>query len=283
VRAGRAARLDTLLPRPAAAPLPATVPWKSVALPVEHGGWGFLLEPVALGLVIAPSLSGVALALAGLCAFLARHPLRLVFMDRRRGVRYPRTALAERFVAGYALGALALLGCGLALASAPFWPAVAAAAPFALVALAFDVRGRSRDAVAEALGAVTLSASAAAIALAGGAGPGEAAAASALLALRAVASVLYVRARIRLDRGIPAGPWTALVVHAAALAVAAALVVAGWAPRAALIAFAVLLGRAAWGVSPRRAVVQPRVLGFQEMRFGILVLALLALGYRLGL
>jgi len=258
------------------------VSWKAVALPVEHGGWGFLVEPVVLGLAIAPSLAGVVLAAAALAGFLARHPLRLVFMDRRRGARYPRTVLAERFALGYAATAAVLLGAGFVMAREPFWPGLAAAAPFGIAALWFDAAGRSREAVPEALGAAALSTSAVVIALAGGAPSGPAWAATLLLAWRALASVLYVRARIRLDRGVSAGPWTAVGVHAGALAGAAALIAFGWAPRLALAAFSVLLARAAWGVSARRTVVPPRVLGWQELRFGLLTLALLALGYRFG-
>ncbi len=253
-----------------------------MALPVEHGGWGFLLEPMALGLLLAPSPAGLAVGLSALCAVLARHPLRLVLMDRRRGARYPRTALAERFLGAYILGALAFLALGLALARGGLGPALVAAAPFALVALRYDATGKSREAVAEAAGAVALSGGAAAIALAGGAPPGMAAGAAVLMALRAVASVAYVRARIRLDRGKAAGPGTALVVHAAALAAVLALVLARWAPGLSIAAFLVLLARAGWGLSSRRTAAPPRVLGLAEMRYGLLVLALVALGYRLG-
>ncbi len=258
------------------------VRWKAVALPAEHGGWGFLAEPVVLGLVLAPSVAGALLALAALAGFLCRHPLRLVFLDRRRGVRYPRTAWAERFLAGYSGLALVLLAAAFTASRVPFWPALAAAAPIGLVALAFDALGRSREALPEATGAVALGASATAIALAGGAAAGLAWGAWALLALRAVSSVLYVRARIRLDRGLAAGPRVALAGHALALAAAAGLARAGQAPWLASAAFLVLLARAAWGLSPWRRRVRPQVLGFQELGYGVLTLALLALGYRLG-
>ncbi|NLF76347.1 MAG: hypothetical protein GX573_11665, partial [Chloroflexi bacterium] len=36
---------------------------KSIALPPEHGAWGFLLEPLLAGLLIAPSWAGLCLAL----------------------------------------------------------------------------------------------------------------------------------------------------------------------------------------------------------------------------
>jgi hypothetical protein len=104
----------------------------------------------------------------------------------------------------------------------------------------------------------------------------------ALLALRAITSVLYVRARIRLDRGLTAGPGVVLAGHAAALLAAAVLAGSDWAPWLAAAAFLVLLARAAWGLSPARRRTRPQVLGFQELGFGLLTLTLLALGYRLG-
>jgi hypothetical protein len=263
------------------APAPPA-PWKAVALPVEHGGWGLLIEPVLLGLVLAPSSAGFCLAGAAVAAFLARHPLRLVFMDRRKGARYPRTALAELFAVGYATLALAFVALAIPLASAPFWPAIAVGAPPALVAIAYDLRGRSREALPEAAGGVALGASAAAIALAGGVSAGLAFGAWALLALRGVTAVLYVRARLRLDRGVPAGTRGALASHAAAIAVAAALAGAGFGPWLGVLAFGVLLLRAAWGLSSRRAPVRPKVVGFQELFFGLLTLVLLAVGYRLN-
>jgi len=56
--------------------------WRTVVLPREHGGWSLIAEPALLGLLVAPSWAGVALALAGLVAFLARQPLRLFLVDR---------------------------------------------------------------------------------------------------------------------------------------------------------------------------------------------------------
>jgi len=268
--------------RPAAAPPTGAVPWKAVVVPAEHGGWGLLAEPIVLGLVLAPTAAGLCLSLAALFAFLARHPLRLVLMDRRKGSRYPRTALAERFCAGFAFAAAVFLAGALALAPPSFWPALAAAAPFALVALAYDALGRGRDAVPEIAGALALSASTAAILLAGAQPAAMAFAASVLLALRALTSVVYVRARIRLDRGLPAGPGLALGVHGAGLALAVVLARAGAAPWLGAFAFAVLLARAALGLSPRRRPIRPQQLGFQELGYGVLTLVLLAAGYLAG-
>ena len=103
------------------------VRWKAVAMPPEHGGWGFLLEPIVLGMLVAPSWAGLFWGVAALGAFLAQHPLKLAYTDRKRGRRYARTAAAERVLLIYAGVALA----GFALARS----AAEAAAPLALVAL----------------------------------------------------------------------------------------------------------------------------------------------------
>jgi hypothetical protein len=254
--------------------------WRSVAFPAEHGGWGLLGEPIALGLALAPSPAGACLAVAGVAAFLARHPFRLVMIDRRKGVRYPRTAAAERFWLGYSGIAVVFLIIAMVLSGAAFWPVLAVVVPIGLLVLAHDALGRSREVVAEAAGAVALCGLATAIARAGGFPAGPAWGAGLLLALRAIPSVLYVRARIRLDRGLPAGPWLVLAAHVLALVAAIVLAWQAWAPWVAAAAFAVLLLRAAWCLSPLRGAVRPQTLGFQELAFGLLTLAILALGYR---
>lgn len=43
---------------------------KAVALPVEHGSWGFLLEPLVGGIAIAPSIAApwiAILVIGGVC------------------------------------------------------------------------------------------------------------------------------------------------------------------------------------------------------------------------
>jgi hypothetical protein len=50
-------------------------PWRAVVIPSEHGGWGLTLEPVVLGLLVAPSIAGLAIGVAAFLAFLVRTPL----------------------------------------------------------------------------------------------------------------------------------------------------------------------------------------------------------------
>jgi hypothetical protein len=256
---------------------------KAVALPAEHGGWGFLLEPLVLGLVLAPSWAGLAIAVAAVAAFLARHPLKLALADRARGARYPRTPWAEAFAAGYALAGAAAFSAAVAVAPTTVWAPLAAAAPLGLAQLALDARQRGRNLGAELAGAVALGASVSMIALAGGWALWPALALWAILAARAVASVIYIRARLRLDRGLAPGGHTTWTSHLLALAAVVVLAAAGLAPWLAAMAFVVLLLRAAQGLSARRRPVRPQIVGFREMGFGALTVVLVALGHALGL
>ena len=261
---------------------PPPVGLKSLALPSEHGGWGMVVEPLLLGLLVAPSRGGAGVALAGLFAFLARHPLKLALADRLQGRRTPRTAAAEGVAAAY--GAVALGGLALAArGTGPWWIPLAAAAPLAAVQFVHDVRLRGRQVLPELLGSVALTSLAAAVLMAGGWAPRIAVAAWGLLAAKGASAVLYVRARLRLDRGQPAGRATAIAGHVAGTLGAAALAAGALAPRLAVAAFALLLARAAFGLSPWHRAVRPQVVGLTEMAWGFAFVLALALGYGLGL
>jgi hypothetical protein len=248
-------------------------------MPVEHGGWGLLIEPLLAGVVLAPSSSAPGLVVAAAGAFLLRHPLKLLLADRRRGARYPRTAAAERVAAAYA--GIAALGALAALATAPgqTWLPLLAAAPLGAFQLVYDARHQGRRLAPELMGAVALGSTACALTLADGWAAAAALSLWALMAMRAVSSVTYVRARLRRQRGQEGGTGVAIGVQAAALVAAAALAGLGIAPRLAVLAFAVLLGRAAQGLSPHARPASTRAVGFSELAYGALTTALIAAGY----
>lgn len=260
----------------------AEVRLRSVALPVEHGGWGMLGEPLLLGLLVAPSWAGLGVGVAALGAFLMRHPLKLALADRFRGTRADRTPVAERFVLLYGL----LAGAGLAAAATGrpgWWLPLAAAAPFGLAQLAYDVGRRGRQLLPELLGGVALGAVASAELRAAGWPLGASLAVWALLAARTVSAVLYVRARLRSDRGLAPDPTAAVVSHAFALGLGIALARAGLAPWLVVLAFGLLLARAAHGLSRLRRPTRPRAVGIQELVYGSGFVLILALGYARGL
>lgn len=262
---------------------PSQVRWKAVALPPEHGGWGFLLEPIALGLLVAPSWAGFFLGVAALGAFLMQHPLKLAYTDRKRGRRYARTAAAERVLVVYA--ALAIIGFLAAVALGGLKPLLplALASPLALVQVVSLLRNRGRELPRELAGAATLAGVAAAIALAGGAARLTALGLWAVLVARDIPAILYVRERLRLEKGKPAATGAVVAAHVAALVVIALLAWAGVTPWLAVLALTILLARAAYGVSPWRRAARPQTIGFLELGLGLLTVLLTALGVAVNL
>ncbi len=49
-----------------------------IALPKEHGAWGFVLEPLLLSLIVAYTLDGLLIAVATFFMFLSNQPLKIL-------------------------------------------------------------------------------------------------------------------------------------------------------------------------------------------------------------
>jgi YwiC-like protein len=253
---------------------------RPLLVPAEHGAWAFVLEPVTLGLLVAPSRAGAFIGLAAFVLFLGRQPLKLGLSDRAAGRVYPRTFVALRIAASAATGAT-LLGI-LAWNAGPYrwWPPIAAALPFGALQLAFDIRREGRGLVPEIVGPIAASATAPAIAAAAGWAAPAWLALWALLAARAISATTYVRLRLRLERGEMVNATPAVATHLGAVGLALGLTCYHLAPPLAGVAFAFLLLRAAWGVSSIRRPATARRIGITELFVGAAFVVLVAAGYR---
>ena len=261
---------------------PANVRLRPIALPVEHGGWGFVLEPVLLALLLAPSGSGLLLGLAIFAAFLTRQPLKILWTDRSAGKWYPRTQAAMTFVFLYATPAAVFFLLGVALSSWQVLLPFLAASPLLLITILKDADQQSRTLVPEIAAPAALAATAAAMVMAGGWSFAAGSAVWALLVCRSVPSVFYVRARLCLEYGKPAVRWPSHLLHLGAIAAALLLTAAGLAPDLVGVPFIILLVRAGIGLSRWRRKSTPKAVGFTEIFYGALTVGLLALAYLPG-
>jgi hypothetical protein len=255
---------------------PDTAPFRSVALPAEHGGWSLTLEPVALGLLVTPSLAGAALGGVALVGFLARTPLKIFFVDRYRGRHLPRTKLAGRVGAIELVLFVGLLALATATGSIRFWIPLLIAAPLIAIEIWFDVRSRSRRLIPELAGTIGVASMAAAIPLAGGDTALVAAGLWCVAAARAFATIPFVRLQLRRAKNQPHRLHTSDLAQAVAVGSAAV----GWGfdavPTAGLMAIAGLAAVHTW-LARRPAPATP-VLGAQEVVFGLTVVLATALG-----
>ena len=253
---------------------------RSIALPVEHGGWSFLAEPIALGLLVAPSAAGVAVAIATTSGFLVRHPGRLFWKNRHRLDASPRFGVARNFAAGYAIvGVVALAVAGATAGVRTLLPFLIGA-PFFLWFAAYDVRHEARRLLPELLAPTAVAVSAPAIVLAAGWSARDALVIWLLLAFRSIPTVLYIRARLRQERGNPRSAVASNVAHATALGAGGGLAAAGAAPWSAAGGLLILLLRAATGLSRFHTPATAKRIGLSEIGFGALFVLLTAAGYR---
>ncbi|HEX3052153.1 MAG TPA: YwiC-like family protein [Aggregatilineaceae bacterium] len=257
------------------------VRWKSIAIPPEHGSWGFLLEPILLGLLVAPSLAGVMMSLAVLGAFLMRHPLKIAFTDWRRGKRYARTKTAERFVVGFGALAAAGLFSAVALAGIDILLPVLLVVPLALLQLFSYVQNEGRNVLPELAGAGAIAISVSSIALAGGESQRTALLLWLVLLARNIPSILYIRARLRLDKGKPVEAIPTYLSNLVAVLGVTVLTLVAYTSILSLVALLILAARAVYGLSPYRRNIRVQVIGVLEMIYGLLVVILTALGYTL--
>ena len=212
-------------------------------------------------------------------AFLARTPLKIAVVDRRRGRRLERTTLAGR-IAALEVGLLAvLIGAAVVTASSPFWAPLVLATPLILVEGWFDVRSRSRHLLPEVAGAVAVCSVVAMIVLADGGSGALAAGLWLVLAARVVSSIPHVRDRIAELHDRVVDPRTAVAADTLALALAAVAV--GLDRQLVAGAVAVLAVVVIQRLSTRRPTDRAVVLGMRQMALGFGLVVVTALGVSL--
>lgn len=269
----------TQAPPAPSSPGPGAFPERSpVFLPKEHGSWSLAFEPLALGLLAAPSPAGGALATAALAGFFLRRPLKVALAPgsavRRRDARETVVMLSALAVAG--LFESLVFGGLTAL-----WPLLLAA-PFGGLFVHFDARNDSRAAGAELAGSAAFAFLPAAFATLAG-WPWRAALALAALALaRSVPAVLTVRACLRLGRRRSADVLTPLAAAILALGVLGYLAAQPLVPRLAVGLAALLLLRTVFFVTPLRPAWPARRVGLIEAVLGVIYVGTLVLAYRLS-
>jgi hypothetical protein len=248
---------------------PRAVLIRPLAIPNEHGGWGFLLEPILLGLALVPSWPGLAIAAAMVAAFFARHPLRLAARDWMLHKRYPRTRVCTLLALAYGAVAAAGLATGVVASSTATAIPFVAVLPLVVIQFVCDIRNRGRELNAEICGTISAAAAGAACVLAGNGGWRLATIVALLAVSRSIPTIVYVRSALR--RSAPAA---GLVAHAAALVLVAVLCVFAAAPFALLAVPLMLLLRCA--VAPWRTAVSARRTGVEEVGWGLMATLLFA-------
>ena len=238
---------------------------KDVVLPKEHGSWSLALEPIALGLLIAPSFEGGLLAMACVSGFFARRPLRIAFVEtriERRALAFNALAFCA-FTAAVSVSAIVLMS-GVAWLS---WlaPAAIAGAIFAY----FDRNGAGRAEAAEIAGSAAFAMVPAVIGVLGGLDAWSAVCLSLLALGRSVPSVLCVRAFLRGRKTGVHANGLALIAAVAATAIVSVLYSRGHAPLFTLVCMGVFAARTFALLSVFQPPWRARTIGMIEAVLGL--------------
>lgn len=236
-----------------------------LALPREHGSWSLALEPLALGLLVAPSRAGIPLALAAVAGFFLRRPVKLLLQTKPD----PRRPLAV-----FGVGTLLLLAAAALLLAAQWggaarlWPLVPALLT-GMIFMWFDTRGENREGLAELAGVTAFALLPAAFASLAGWRMENALALAAVMLARSAPTVLAVRTFLRRRKGESVSAMPARLAALAAtggLCWLAALSLVPW----PVAAFSLLLAaRTFWFGSAAAARLSARRLGFVELFLGV--------------
>ena len=243
-----------------------------LAFPKEHGSWSLALEPVVLGLLVAPTGAGAALAVAAVAGFFLRRPLKI--LSREQDYERWKTARASVLVLAI-IAALGLLLTAKIGGMERLWPLL----PAALAGLVFawcDRRNEAREGAAEVAGAVAFGLLPAAFGVLAGWNGSAALALAAVMLVRSVPTVLTVRANLRIKKGQAVSILPALLAAGVGLALSAWLVSLRLAPWTAVFFAAVLATRTVWLLCWRPRIAA-RTIGMVEATLGgLMVLALTA-------
>ena len=255
------------------------ISWRAaiqLSLPKEHGSWSLALEPVAFGLLVAPSAAGGALAVAALAGFFLRRPLRLALRGRADARQVEPLILSLLVLATLALGGLLLAAkFGGVEKLWPLLPAVLAG----LVFVWADSRNEAREGMAEVAGAVAFGLLPAALAALAGWNVNQSLALTAMSLTRSVPTVLTVRTCLRLAKGkeFSATPSVvAVVIGIVLMAWLAALHLAPW----VAVVFAVFFALRTMWLLLWRPQITARKIGITEAVLGGLLVLVLALTWK---
>jgi hypothetical protein len=201
---------------------------------------------------------------------LARQPLKFLardWLDRRR---LPRTILTLKFTKIYAgIAMVGLLGMLWLAPHASLVPVVAVS-PLVAYLISRDVSRKTRTLSTELAAALALASSITVFALAGGWSYAAAYALWAIILARLIPSVLYVRSRLRLEKGKEFSRTVPVATHILALSVVASFYYLGLSSMLTVLMAVFLTGRALFGLSPYRQILKANVIGVWEVLYGAL-------------
>ncbi len=252
----------------------------TLALPQEHGAWGFFLEASLLGLLLGYSSSAAFLFCASLAIFLSYQPFKLLLL--RLKFHQPWDDDGARAVAvliAYGILFAAFLWFSKVCHRSTIWIWFAAGIPFGLFQIFYSWRQKLRSVQAELMGALGLSLVAPILLSASGWGFQQGLLIWCLLSLRIFPSVFYVRTIIRRSKSMPTSSGFSIFLHVLSLTALGILFLRGKISWIVPTAFGSIFIWVLISLQNRKPV-SPKTLGWRQVVAGLLYVGSIVLGLK---
>lgn len=249
---------------------------KKVAYPKEHGSWGFYFEPLLLSIIVAYSKNGLFLFLVSLFIFFAHQPVRVLF-NKNQTEQLKKIALIFLMIySGLAILFMTLIPFNFKIyVFIPFFLAIIIMAFY----LAAEVLNYKKTLTTEAIAPFAVDLIAVSIVLLGGWTFASAMAFLVVLLNRSFPTVLYIHERLKLEREKEILSGFVNVFGMFGLLITIFLSFEKLIPYLSILAVLILVVRSSIGLSKFRKKLNIKQIGIYEFIYGILFVAIVALGY----
>ncbi|MGD9488818.1 MAG: YwiC-like family protein [Calditrichaceae bacterium] len=256
---------------------------RKIALPQEHGSWGYTLEPVFLGLLIVFSFNGLILGIAAMAAFMSRNSLKIWLREKESGKNVIKARYARNFSIFYLLSGLIGFGYVLLIAGQMLLIPMVMIFPLIIVYIIYDTLNQAKSLLPELSGAAAFAMMSSLIAMAGGWIIFDALFLWIISMGRSLTTTLYVRNRLNLRRKEEARIGIQRLAHSAIIIIFIVLYYIKRIPLLAVIGVVLLAARSETGILPVFRNQLPKSIGIQEFIFGAVYVILAAAGYHFSI
>ncbi|HHJ53515.1 MAG TPA: hypothetical protein ENJ89_10000 [Caldithrix abyssi] len=250
------------------------IPLRAIALPREHGAWGFVLEPLILALLVAFSVPALYLAFAALLAFFAHQPVKVLLSGNRQ-----KRGWAVLFLLIYLAPSLFFILKFIPYADRQTLIIFGVAVLVMVIYLGLDILHYGRRLFVEIMAPSAVGLMAAAMVKASGWSLAAALSLWAILLARAIPTAFYVHAKIKQLKGQRVLIRTTVGLHIAFSLIVGVLAVNHLVPVSAVVAVTVFLARAMAGLMPKAGHQTVKQIGMREFGYGAQLVLLTAIGY----
>jgi hypothetical protein len=243
-------------------------------LPLSHGSWAFVLEPLILALWVSWSFNGFILSFGAVFAFLAHQPLRSLVIQG-----YQKSVLIFSLIFIF----LAAVFIIFFMVNSSFYPNLLLSIAFLLmiIFLFMDLSGNTKSLIAEILVPIAISVMATVVFITKKGSFLYSAAFFVLLLTRSLPTIYYVRAQVRIIKGKNYDNKSLVLSHMLSFLMILVFVYGKLIPGLALIPITLLLLRCCIFILPMKNYLSIKQLGASEFLFGILFVVISGLAYSL--